>query len=387
MKPALLAARIPWSMVVAAMLLMAAGCVAIHRAEVLSEAGGHLVRQQMMWMVLAVISMIVFALPSYRLLLRYSYAALAVAIVLLVAVYFTTPINGAHRWLRLGPIGVQPSDLAKLALVMALARWLTYRDNSLRLSGLIVPLLLTLAPMALILREPDLGTALVLPPVTAAMLLAAGARPRHLAVVGLLAALAAPLLWTEMSREQKSRVTAMLTPSRATDDPTDDQFHLHRAKQTLSVGGVWGSWLRERRGETIPADDAPATFLVPAPATDSIACIVAERFGLWGLGLLLSFYAILVGRGLAVARATQEPYGRLLCVGFISLIAVQVLINTAMMVGLLPITGISLPLVSYGGSGLLASAAALGLILNIAARPGFEVAGEPFRVVEVRKAA
>jgi cell division protein FtsW (lipid II flippase) len=286
-----------------------------------------------------------------------------------------------------GSLGFQPSELAKVALVLALARWLTCRDNSLRLSGLVVPLLLTLVPMALILREPDLGTALVLPPVTAAMLLAAGARPRHLAVVGLLAALAAPLLWTEMSREQKSRVSAMFVPSAPADEPSDDQFHLHRAMQTLSVGGPWGSWLRQRRGEFLPADDAPGTFLVPAPTTDSIVCIVVERYGLWGLALLLALYAILVGRGLAVARATQEPFGRLLCVGFMTLIAVQVLVNSAMMVGLLPITGISLPLVSYGGSGLLASAVAVGLVLNVAARSNFEAAGEPFRFVDVRRAA
>jgi len=387
MTPAALVPRLPWSIVAIALLLMGAGCLAIHRAETLSETSGSLAHQQLVWVILALAVMFASAVPTYRVLRRYSYAALGVAIILLVAVYFTAPVNGAHRWLRMGPIGTQPSDLAKLALVMALARWLTYRDNSRRLSGLVVPLLLTLVPMALILREPDLGTALVLPPVTAAMLLAAGARPRHLAVVAMLAALAAPLLWTEMSREQKSRVTALFTPSPASSDPNDDQFHLHRAKQTLSVGGVWGSWLRERRGNTIPADDNPATFLVPAPATDSIVCIVVERFGLWGLGILLALYAVLVGRGLAVARATQEPYGRLLCVGFISLIAVQVIINTSMMVGLLPITGISLPLVSYGGSGLIATAASLGLILNIAARPGFEVAGEPFREVEIKQAA
>jgi len=387
MTPAALASRLPWSIAAVALLLMGAGCLAIHRAEVLSESSGSLARQQLIWAVLALGVMFGCAFPTYRVLRRYSYAALIVALILLVAVYFTTPVGGAHRWLRLGPIGTQPSDLAKLAMVMAVARWLTYRDNSRRLSGLVVPLVLTLIPMALILREPDLGTALVLPPVTAAMLLAAGAQPRHLAVVALLAALAAPLLWTEMSREQKSRVTALFAPSAASDDPTDDQFHLHRAKQTLSVGGVWGSWLRERRGDAIPADDNPATFLVPAPATDSIVCIVVERFGLWGLGILLGLYAVLVGRSLSVARATQEPYGRLLCVGFVSLIAVQVIINTSMMVGLLPITGISLPLVSYGGSGLIATAASLGLVMNIAARPGFEVAGEPFREVATRQAA
>ena len=383
----LLAVRVPWSIVIAALLLMAVGCLAIQRAEVLAESSGRLARQQMVWVVMAAGVLLLAAVPNYRHLMRYSYAALGVSLLLLGAVYFTTPVNGAHRWLRLGPIGVQPSDLAKVALVLSLARWLTYRDNSLRLSGLVVPLVLTLAPMALILREPDLGTALVLPPVTGAMLLAAGARPRHLAVIGLLAALAAPLLWTEMSREQKSRVTAMFNPSGANSEPTDDQFHLHRARQTLSVGGLGGSWLRQRGGESIAADDAPGTFLVPAPATDSIVCIVVERYGLWGLALLLGLYMFLVARCLAVARATQEPFGRLLCVGFVSLIGVQVLINSAMMVGLLPITGISLPLVSYGGSGLISSAVALGLILNIAVRPGFEVAGEPFRVLEARKAA
>ena len=120
-------------------------------------------------------------------------------------------------------------------------------------------------------------------------------------------------------------------------------------------------------------------YFVPEPHTDSIATVLGERFGLIGWGCLLALFLTLVWRCLTVAQATREPFGRLVAIGIAALLAVQVLINTAMLVGLLPITGLALPLVSYGGSSLLANALALGLVLNIGLRPGYEVTNEPFR--------
>ena len=131
----------------------------------------------------------------------------------------------------------------------------------------------------------------------------------------------------------------------------------------------------------------PRRYVVPAAATDSILCVIAERYGLWGVALTLLLYGIVVWRCLAVARSTQEPYGRLVVVGIATLIGIQVLVNAGMMVGLLPITGLSLPLVSYGGSGMLAVAMAVGVVINVEMRPGYEVAGEPFRFSARRKAA
>jgi cell division protein FtsW (lipid II flippase) len=176
-----------------------------------------------------------------------------------------------------------------------------------------------------------------------------------------------------MSREQKSRVTALAEQTRAGERPTDDGYHLHQSKQLLALGGWSGTFFG---GEA--TSDAGLAF-VPEPHTDSIAVVLGERFGLLGWGLLLGLFLTLAGCCLVVSQRTREPFGRLVAIGVAALLATQVLINTAMLVGLLPITGLALPLVSYGGSSLLANALALGLVLNIGLRPGYEVTNEPFR--------
>jgi rod shape determining protein RodA len=309
--------------------------------------------------------------PSYRMLAQFSYPAFAVSLVMLVCVFWTPPINGAHRWMRFGPVGLQPSEFAKLAFVLGLARYLMYRDSYRRFVGLCVPLAIALIPVLLILKEPDLGTSLVFLPVLFAMLFAAGARKRHLALVALAALAVTPLLWSQMSREQKSRVTALAEQPRPGTAPSDDAYHLYQARQQLAQGGWLGSlW-------TADADD-PYCF-VPEPHTDSIAVVLGERLGLVGWAVMLGLFLLLAWRILAIAEQTREPFGRLVAIGIAALIAAQVVINTAMLVGLLPITGLALPLVSYGGSSLLANALALGLVLNIGLRPGYEVTNEPFR--------
>jgi cell division protein FtsW (lipid II flippase) len=136
---------------------------------------------------------------------------------------------------------------------------------------------------------------------------------------------------------------------------------------------LWGS---EAGGLRI---DDPAAYHLPAARTDFIFCLIAERWGLFGAAFTLLLYAVLYARGLMIAAATHEPFGRLLAVGIVALLAVQTIINTGMTVGLMPITGLTLPLVSYGGSSLLATSAALGLLINIGMRPGYEITGEPFR--------
>jgi cell division protein FtsW (lipid II flippase) len=142
-----------------------------------------------------------------------------------------------------------------------------------------------------------------------------------------------------------------------------------------ALGGMWGSLLAGQ-----PTDD-PAAYHLPEARTDFIFCVVGERLGLVGLAAVLGLFGLLAWQGTAIALRTREPFGRLLAVGVTTLLAAQVLINTGMTVGLLPITGLSLPLVSYGGSGLLAHGIALGLLLNVGLRPGYEVTNEPFRYV------
>lgn len=364
--------RLPWSIVLAAGLLMLAGLSGIARGDALS-GGSSFLSRQVVWILLSIPVMLVATIVPYRRLRWFSYPLFAVSLVLLVLVYFLPARNGAHRWIPLGVAWFQPSELAKLTFMMALAHYLMHRKHTFRLTGLLIPFVMTLVPVGLILREPDLGTSLVFFPVLFSMLFAAGARPQHLLLVIVLGVAMLPVLWLGMSAEQKSRVVTLMVQADGGTAPKGDGYHLHQSKQVLALGGAWGS---ERTG--MPVDD-PMAWHLPAGRTDFVFCLIGERWGLPGTLGLLFLFLLLFGRGLLVAAATREPFGRLLVVGIVALLASQCIINTGMTVGLMPITGMTLPLVSYGGSSLLATSAMLGLLLNVALRPGYEITSEPFR--------
>jgi cell division protein FtsW (lipid II flippase) len=368
--------RLPWLVVVPAAGLVALGLLGIARCEEFNGMPGRYFWQQAAWAVLALGVAASVCQVHHRVLGRWAYAIFLLSLLLLLAVYGFAPVNGARRWIRLAGLGFQPSELAKVACVLALARYLMHRDNYRTLPGLIAPLLLTLVPLLLVLKEPDLGTAMVFLPVLMVMLFAAGARGRHLACCVLAGLLLLPVLWTQMSREQKSRVTALLDQTSAGQTPRDDTYQLHQAKQMLALGGVWGSALAG------PSVTDPAAYYLPEARSDFIFCVLGERFGLWGVALVLALYGLLVAGAYRIAVETREPLARLTAAGLAALFAVEVLINTGMTVGLLPVTGLSLPLVSYGGSGLVVHALALGLLVNIGLRPGYEVSREPFRFAE-----
>jgi cell division protein FtsW (lipid II flippase) len=375
MIPHLWVKRVPWSVALIAESLMLLGWLGISRYTDLTGGGGRFLRQQVVWSLFATAVMVAVAIPNYRLLSRRSYVLFVAAVLLLVLVYLFPPINGARRWIRLGPLGFQPSELAKLAFVLALAKYLTDREPSRRPVGVLLPLGLALTPVLLILREPDLGTAMLFIPVLFWMLFVAGTRRRDLAWLALLAAVSLPLVWSQMSREQRSRVTAMFKQAGPGDPAGADTYQLRQAKQMMALGGAWGSlW-------TDPGVKDPAVHHLPEARSDFIFCVLVERLGLAGGAVVLGLYGVLVWRGLAIAAGTREPFGRLVAAGLTGMLAVQVVVNTAMNEGLLPVVGLSLPLVSYGGSGLMTQGALLGLILNVGLRPGYEVAGEPFRYV------
>jgi len=345
------------------------------RCEELYPSNVHYLGQQVVWSALAGLMALAATIPNYRVLARWSYMALLFSLALLVAVYLFPPVNGARRWIRFGPVGFQPSELAKVAFILGLAHYLTSAENWRRLSSLLLPLGLTLLPVLLILHEPDLGTALIFLPVLFAMLWAAGARRADLAILALAGLLALPLLWTQMSREQRSRVTALFEQIGPGQPATADTYQLRQAKQVLLLGGLWGSLLA---GQTV---DDPGAYHLPEARSDFIFAVIGERLGLAGIGAMLCLYAVMVWQGTAIALRTREPFGRLVAVGLTSLVGFQTLINTGMTVGLLPVTGLSLPLASYGGSGLVTYGLVIGLLWNIGIRPGYEVTKEPFRYV------
>ena len=356
---------------VAACLLLL-GISGIQRGDELAGSGAYAPRQ-VLWAVLGTATLCASLALPYRSLRGWGYPFYGVCIVLLVAVYIFPARNGARRWIPVGPMSLQPSELAKLAYILALGRYLMFRRNQRTVWGLIPPFLLTIAPVLLILKEPDLGTALLFFPVLFVVLYAAGARKWHLAATLCAGLAVVPVLWTVMNAEQKSRVTMLMTQQDGGAPQTGDGYHLHQSKQVLALGGTWGS-----RVTGMPLSDQ-AAYRLPAGRTDFVYCLVGERWGIAGtLGVLL-LYVTLIGLGCWVAARTRDPFGRLVATGIVAMVGFQACVNTAMTVGLAPITGLTLPLMSYGGSSLLITFLSLGLLINIALRPGYDLAGQPFQ--------
>ncbi len=345
--------------------LVAIGLAAIARGDELA-GGGELWPRQLVWIVLAGLAMGTATIWHYRVLREVSYPLFFGCLVLLGLVYLTPASNGAHRWIPLGLFDFQPSELTKLAFIVALSNYLIHRRNYRQLRGLLVPFVIALVPVGLILREPDLGTSLVFLPVLFSMLFAAGARPRHLMLMLCLGAAVMPLLWMGMSAEQKSRIVTLFVQRDGGPAPTGDGYHLHQSKQVLALGGVRGSqW-----GGTLLDD--PQAYHLPASRTDF--CVLSRRRKVWADRRLCdaAFVPVALRVGTADRRRDREPFGRLLAVGVVALIATQTIINTGMTVGLMPVTGITLPLISHGGSSFLTTSLALGILLNVGMRPAMK---------------
>lgn len=371
--------RWPISLVVLAAAIALLGWLGIERGDELSQAGSFHGKQGV-WLVLAGCALWIGSRTPLDWLRRAAWPAFGVAVSLLVLVYFFPARWGSRRWIPLGVLYFQPSELAKIAFILTLARYLESRESHRRLRGLVVPFGITVLPLGLILKEPDLGTSLLFLPVLFAMLVAAGGRLWHLGLVAVLGVAILPVFWQAISAEQRSRITAVFQQrdGRAPTVGKADGFHLHQSKQVLALGGAWGSQLEGTR-----VDD-PAAYYLPACRTDFVICMVGERLGLPGTLGVLTLYALLFLRGLWIAAGARDGFARLVAVGVVSLLAAQTIINTGMTVGLLPVTGITLPLMSYGGSSLLFTGFALGLLVNVSRQPRDMFDLEPFRFATAR---
>ncbi|MDX8402479.1 MAG: rod shape-determining protein RodA [Mariprofundaceae bacterium] len=261
---------------------------------------------------------------------------------------------GARRWLNLGLVHLQPSEMMKWALVFVLAFWFSSREAR-RPVDLGVALLMTLLPAGLILIQPDLGTTMVLLLAAGAMLIAAGL-PWKWFAAGLATAVAAlPVLWHYMHDYQRQRVLTFLDPE---SDPLGAGYHVIQSKIAIGSGGLFGKGY-------LQGTQARLHFL-PEQHTDFIFAVLAEEGGLIAVSLLLLLYAILIGRILVIAGRARTRFGSLLCIGVASMFMIYVGINVGMVSGLLPVVGVPLPFISYGGSALVTMLAALGLVMRVA---------------------
>ncbi|MCG8512018.1 MAG: FtsW/RodA/SpoVE family cell cycle protein, partial [Rhodospirillales bacterium] len=294
---------------------------------------------------------------------------------------FVPRINGATAWIRIGGFSAQPAEVVKILFVLSLAWYLRYRDNYRTFLGMLIPFVIMFVPVALILKQPDLGTAMLFAPALFAMLIAAGARLRHLAALaGLgIAAIALNIAviavdppheqglgragrlpdWIHMLKpHQEKRFAAMMWPTRY---EKAEAFQQITAMRMIGAGGALGSG-KDRARTLIDFNN------LPEPHNDMIFAVIVSRWGAVGGMTTMALYFTLLASMLLVAARSKDPFARLACVGFAGMIFTQAFINIGMTLGLLPITGITLPFVSYGGSSLVATYIMIGLTLNFAAR-------------------
>ncbi|HYV75517.1 MAG TPA: putative lipid II flippase FtsW [Candidatus Binatia bacterium] len=312
--------------------------------------------RQLGWAAAGIAAMLLIMNIDYRQYARPTvvFTFLGLTTLLLVAVFAFHDSHNTHRWIKAGPLSFQPSELAKPAIILYLAYFLESRWQ--QISDWKHVLLPAAAPSILlallIVKEPDLGTAVACMAITASMLYIAGMKMRYL-LYGLLASLLPLYVLIVRVPWRWHRIVAFLDPWK---DPQGHGFHIIQSMIAVSTGGLTGAGLMEGKQKL---------FYLPEPHTDFIYANIAEELGLWGAVLVVVLFAIFLWRGIRVALKTQDPFARFLATGITAMVVVQALINISVVLGMMPTKGIPLPFISYGGSSLFITLASVGILLNI----------------------
>ena len=341
-------------------VLLLIGTAIVGFAMLYSAANGNMepwAIRQMIRFGVGLVVMLAVAMTNIRLWLRYAYVFYAITLGLLAAVELGGAVGmGAQRWIDLGVINLQPSELMKIALVLALARYFhcgRLEDIS-RPFFLVMPLLMVFIPSALVLRQPDLGTALMLIIGSGAIFFLAGVRIWKFVVVFVLALVAAPVGWQFLREYQKQRVLTFLDPE---TDPLGAGYHIIQSKIALGSGGLFGKGFMQ-------GTQSHLSFL-PEKQTDFIFTMLAEELGLVGGLALLGLYLLILIYGFSMALGCRNQFGRLVGLGVTTTFFLYVFINIAMVMGIVPVVGVPLPLISYGGTAMMTLMFGFGLLLMV----------------------
>jgi cell division protein FtsW len=356
----------PW-LFFAAIALSAIGLAVVYSAGAWL---GHTVHQQWEYflvrqaafLAVGIVAMLGLSRLDYRLLRRFAPQLMLGAIALLFLVLLTgDEINGARRWIRVGPVGLQPSEVAKVALAIFLAAMLARQGERIRAfrTGFLPVMTISGFTMVLVLLEKDLGTTILMGALTLIMLFIAGTRLSYVVAAVMLAA---PIVWQQILGVDYRR-------GRLEEFLAGDGYQVHQALIGIGSGGPWGLGLGQGRQKL---------GFLPENHTDFILATVGEELGFVGIVLVIGLMTLLVWRGLAVARRARDRFGTYLAAGLSALFGLQALVNMAVVLEVIPAKGITLPFLSYGGSSLLVSLAAVGVLLSISRNP------EPWRLSDQR---
>ncbi len=347
-----------WILLAAVLALAGLGAAVVYSAsyQLRLLTGVPYLQRQLVWLGLGLLVFFVLALADYRKLVAAGYfLAAATTLLLVVIVILGETRFGARRWIQVGGFTVQPSEFAKVTLILMLARYLAGRfDRRDRWSYVLVPCLLAAVPGVLILKQPDLGTAIIFIPVTIGMVFAAGGKGKQILILVLIVLILTPVFWFSLREYQKNRVMVFLDPGL---DPSGAGYTIIQSKIAIGSGGLWGKgWLGGTQNML--------SFL-PERQTDFVFSVVAEEWGFAGCLLVIFLYGVIFLRLFTIGWRCRELSGKILVIGGILVLAAHAGINIGMAAGLLPTTGLPLPLISYGGSVTLTVMAILGLCQSV----------------------
>lgn len=315
-------------------------------------------KKQLLWGLIGIIAFMMAHSIDYRSLQRFVVPIFALSCIMLILVLtpiFGSEVNGSRRWLRIALFSVQPSEVAKLVVIIYLASYLARKGDGIRdfFRGFVPPLILIGIILGLIIIEPDLGAVIAIGLVACCLLLIGGARLSHMMMVVLLAA---PVIYHFLMQVgyRRQRLLTFLDPWR---DPTDAGFQIVQSFMAFGSGGLLGSGLGEGMQKL---------FFLPYPHTDFIFAIIGEELGLLGVLSIILLYMLFALKGCSIAIKTEEPFGSYLAFGITIMVTLQVLINICVATGLLPTKGLALPFLSYGGSSLITNMLGMGILSSIA---------------------
>lgn len=351
-----------WGLLGLAILIGCSGLLVLYSAVTAETPAPQMTifYKQLIWFSAALIAMVVSFSFNYKLLDRWGQIIYIGCIFLLVWVLiFGKSAGGSRRWLALGPISVQPSELAKIAIMIVLARYFS-KDAHIRgftLRELFRPAILTFIPFILILKQPDLGTAGLLLLIAGSITVFVKIERRSFIYLLVSSAAVVPMVWFLLKDYQKRRILVFLDPDL---DPLGAGYHIIQSKIAIGSGMISGKGFLEGTQNAL-------SFL-PEEHTDFIFSVLAEEWGFVGSVIVVLLFLMLIFWGLNIAQGCREPFGTILVVGVTSMFFWQVIINIGMTMGLMPVVGVPLPFVSYGGSSVLTTAIGIGLLMNVSMR-------------------
>mgnify|MGYP001056356751 CR=1 FL=1 len=347
--------NVDWGLISTLVAIMVIGLLSIYSAVRMTQIS--IFFKQLLWIFAGTLMMIIVFVVDYRVHMRAVWPFYGFMVVLLLLVLVIgRDISGAKRWISLGFISLQPSELAKIITIIWLAYWGEKKEQSegYGLRELMIPAFFVLIPVGLILVEPDLGTAGIVSMISVIMLLLLGVNRNTFLGLSALFVSALPFAWISLKDYQRGRILTFLDPSR---DPLGSGYHATQSKIAVGSGGLWGKGF-------LQGTQTQLSFL-PEHHTDFIFSVVAEEWGFAGTALLILLYIILVTKIIQIGFRAKDRFGALLCFGISGYFILHIFINISMAIGIFPVVGVPLPFVSYGGSFMFINLICIGLVLNV----------------------